>query len=95
MTTGYNVVDSCVLFSFSHSLRFFSYLRAVSLRFLYFVSFFRSNFMFLLCFSFEMVSSEQILGLMTVGRSVGPLHSMSRPNVYDLPFSGISPSRFN
>lgn len=87
MTTGYNVVDSCVLFfifSFSSLLLvpprcFFSLLR--------FVSFF--PFVLTLCsFTFFLRDGKQRadFGSNDSG-SVGPLHSMSRPDVYDLLFN--------
>lgn len=75
MTTGYNVVDSCVLFIFS-----FSSLLLVPPRYfflpVYCVFFFLSN---ITLFFFLMINSEQILGIMIV--CYRPLHSMSRPNV--------------
>lgn len=78
MTTGYNVVDSCVLF-FIFS---FSSLLLVPPRCFFTLVFgFFLTLYFSCIFSLEMVSSEQILGIMTVGRSVDPLHSMSRPDV--------------
>lgn len=86
MTTGYNVVDSCVLFfifSFSSLLLvpprcFFSLLR--------FVSFF--PFRSLCSFTFFLRDGKQRadFGSNDSG-SVGPLHSMSRPDVYDLLFN--------
>lgn len=86
MTTGYNVVDSCVLFfifSFSSLLLvpprcFFSLLR--------FVSFFPFVLYVLLRFSLRDGKQRADFGSNDSG-SVGPLHSMSRPDVYDLLFN--------
>lgn len=91
MTTGYNVVDSCVLFSFSRSLRFFSYLRAVTFGLCFIIIIF---FILTLCSFFFWNGKQRVDFGNNDSESVGPLHSMSRTNVYDLLFNSISFFRF-
>lgn len=86
MTTGYNVVDSCVLF-FIFS---FSSLLLVPPR--CFFSLFAFCFFFpfrsLCSFTFFLRDGKQRADFESNDSgSVGPLHSMSRPDVYDLLFN--------
>lgn len=76
--------------AFFHFLVLFASSRTSAL-FLFACVWFLPNFMFSYGFSFEMVSSEQILGVMTVGRS-SAFHVSSRCVI--LPFGSTSLSRF-